>query len=665
MILDELVLHNVGPFSSRQRLLLRPPSVAQPVVLIGAKNGSGKTTVLDAIQLALYGRLARCSTRGDESYDEFLRKSTYRGSSASRGSAIELQFTHASQGKTRTYRVHRSWDVNAAGALKERLEVVRDGILDKGLTEQWAEHIEAILPVRLSPFFFFDGEKIEALADPATAPEVLRTALDALLGLDIVDRLRADLVALERRKRAEAMSSRGYAEEIRALEKVRSTAESLQQTRAQELAAARNRVQTAEKAVSRLQERYVAEGGLLADNHESLAAEQRTCKAKQVEVEQQLRDLASEDLPLALLGGALHEALSATLEAVEGEQATFIAAILNERDKWLLKTVSESGADNIVVQHIETALTTDRAKRAEVDAPTGPILLDSEGRSIARVFLEHTMPATFASAERLVEQHALLSEELVSSERLLAAVPSDEALTQLRSERRSAQSDLESATTAVVRAQGDYEGAQRDREASEKKLDTLLTDKGAAVVQEAELERVLTYSEKARQRLETFRGAATAAHLGRLETLIREAFSSLHRKKDFVQDLRIDSATMTIQLWGAGNERIDAERLSAGERQLLATAILWALGKASGRTLPVVVDTPLGRLDSDHRKQLVQQYFPKASHQVILLSTDEEVDHGQRKALGGTVGREYLLEFDDATKATNVMRGYFWTEVEA
>jgi DNA sulfur modification protein DndD len=665
MILDELVLHNVGPFSSRQRLLLRPPNLAQPVVLIGAKNGSGKTTVLDAIQLALYGRLARCSTRGDESYDEFLRKSTFRGSSASRGSAIELQFTHSSQGKSHTYRIHRSWDVSAAGAVKERLEVVRDGMLDRGLTEQWAEHIEAILPVRLSPFFFFDGEKIEALADPATAPEVLRTALDALLGLDIVDRLRTDLMALERRKRAEALSTRGYAEEIRALEKARGAAEVLQQSRAQELAAARNLQMLTERAVSQLEERYLAEGGLLADNHEALAAELRAAKARQAEVEHQLRDLASDDLPLCLLGDALQGVLSDAQGAVEGEEATLIAKVLSERDKWLLAALSKSGAGSNVVDVIAQSLAADREKRRAVGTPAAPILLDAEGRAIARVLLEHTMPATRESAKRLIELHAELNEEIVKCERLLAAVPSDEALTQLRSERGRVRSEMEVAMASVVRAQSGYDVSQREREASESRLDALLSDKGEAVVDEAETERVLKYSVKARQRLEAFRSAATAAHLGRLEALTREAFSALHRKKDFVQDLRIDSTTMTIQLWGEGHERIDAERLSAGERQLLATAILWALGRASGRTLPVVVDTPLGRLDSDHRGQLVRKYFPNASHQVILLSTDEEVDRGQREALGGSVGREYLLEYDEGAKATKVLSGYFWSEVVA
>ena len=54
--------------------------------------------------------------------------------------------------------------------------------------------------------------------------------------------------------------------------------------------------------------------------------------------------------------------------------------------------------------------------------------------------------------------------------------------------------------------------------------------------------------------------------------------------------------------------------------------MLWALGRTSGRPLPVIIDTPLARLDSDHRRLLVENYFPQASHQVILLSTDTEVD---------------------------------------
>jgi DNA sulfur modification protein DndD len=113
-------------------------------------------------------------------------------------------------------------------------------------------------------------------------------------------------------------------------------------------------------------------------------------------------------------------------------------------------------------------------------------------------------------------------------------------------------------------------------------------------------------------------------------------------------------------LTGGDGHSLPFERLSAGERQLLATSILWGLAKASGRALPTIIDTPLGRLDSSHRRHLLERYFPVASHQVILLSTDEEIDEASLKHLKQFVGREYQLTFNEQDRSTQIEKGYFW-----
>jgi DNA sulfur modification protein DndD len=82
----------------------------------------------------------------------------------------------------------------------------------------------------------------------------------------------------------------------------------------------------------------------------------------------------------------------------------------------------------------------------------------------------------------------------------------------------------------------------------------------------------------------------------------------------------------------------------------------------SGRNLPVAIDTPLGRLDSSHRHNLVERYFPSASHQVILLSTDTEIGRVELEQLQqqDAIAREYLLQYDSAQRQTTVKPGYFF-----
>src|SRR5207248_6815968 len=116
--------------------------------------------------------------------------------------------------------------------------------------------------------------------------------------------------------------------------------------------------------------------------------------------------------------------------------------------------------------------------------------------------------------------------------------------------------------------------------------------------------------------------------------------------------LRIDPETFSIELRGQNGKPILPQQLSAGERQLLAVSLLWGLAQASGRPLPVVIDTPLGRLDGVHRTHLISRYFPQASHQVILLSTDQEIDEAAWHKLRKHVGHAYQLTHDTDTGAT-------------
>jgi DNA sulfur modification protein DndD len=99
--------------------------------------------------------------------------------------------------------------------------------------------------------------------------------------------------------------------------------------------------------------------------------------------------------------------------------------------------------------------------------------------------------------------------------------------------------------------------------------------------------------------------------------------------------------------------------LSAGEKQVYAIAMLWALARTSGRALPMIIDTPLARLDSEHRAAIVERYLPAASHQVIVLSTDTEVDRTLLEKLMPAVSHTFRLEYDSKLGSTAAVPGYF------
>ena len=170
------------------------------------------------------------------------------------------------------------------------------------------------------------------------------------------------------------------------------------------------------------------------------------------------------------------------------------------------------------------------------------------------------------------------------------------------------------------------------------------------------------HARRAQETLRVFRDRVVEQHLSRIQANVEESFRHLLRKQTLVASLRIDHRTYELELRDADGAVLAPARLSAGERQLLAVSLLWGLAKASRRPLPAVIDTPLGRLDSSHRRHLVERYFPSASHQVLLLSTDEEIRGEYLEALRPAVGRSYLVQYDEAARSSTVTQGYFTPE---
>jgi DNA sulfur modification protein DndD len=178
-------------------------------------------------------------------------------------------------------------------------------------------------------------------------------------------------------------------------------------------------------------------------------------------------------------------------------------------------------------------------------------------------------------------------------------------------------------------------------------------------------ERLVEHSERARNTLTQLRERAAARHLDRIADLAVEALEHLLRKERLIARIEIDPVSYAPSFYDRHDRLIHPEQLSAGERQLTALALLWALERASGRPLPVLIDTPLGRLDATHRRHVVSRYLPMASQQVIVLSTDTEIDAGLLEHLMPHVGASYTLAFDSTDDATTIDSGYLDLEVAA
>lgn len=174
--------------------------------------------------------------------------------------------------------------------------------------------------------------------------------------------------------------------------------------------------------------------------------------------------------------------------------------------------------------------------------------------------------------------------------------------------------------------------------------------------------RMTEQAGKTRSTMQEFLRRATERKIDRLSGTITESFRFLLRKRTLVERILIDPTTFAVTLYDNGGTALPRHRLSEGEKQIFAISMLWGLARSSSRPLPAVIDTPMARLDATHRQHLVERYFPKASHQVIILSTDTEVDKKYYDVLRPNLARAYQLDYDEKERATVGREGYFWTD---
>jgi DNA sulfur modification protein DndD len=652
MILETLILENVGVYAGRQEANLSPKP-GKPVILFGGLNGGGKTTILEGLQLCFYGPKARLASRGTTPYKDYLREAIHRGADLGEGAAITVRFRRMVEGETRLYEVKRSWRMGAKG-LEEFLQVWCNGETDTLLTENWADYIEGYLPSGIAHLFFFDGEQIKELAEGEHAAEILGTAIQTLLGLDIVDRLEGDLKVLERRKRAEVMDDE-TAQKLARLQDESRLADEEQGKALMEQGRLMNEAAQLGKVLREAEETFRREGGEAFERRHAIEAEQNRLEREHAAVAVRLRELAAGPAPLLLLDSAMADLEKTVRDEAKIKQARLMVDTLVARDQALLAALNMDELPRGPRRKVADWLEADRREQEALSKQKPKLNADPQlGPEIAHL-RSKVLPDQQAEIEAEVAKLGRLDDALGKVQAQLDRVPAADAVARLQQRLESArsahQAKLADHASAGLRA----EACKRHKETLERQIEQI----GLANVDERfaheDRQRLLKHSEKVRATLAGFRTAVIRKHAARLEGLILESFQQLLRKNRLVTGLSIDPVSFAVVLTGNDGQPLPFNRLSAGERQLLATSLLWGLARASGRPIPTVIDTPLGRLDSSHRHHLVERYFPVASHQVILLSTDEEIAEEYHDGIKPYVAREFRLEHDDKLSRTSII----------
>jgi len=661
VILRSLNLENFGLFAGQVviDLSVRPKSGKASIVLVGGKNGAGKTTILEAVRLALYGKRALGSSVGQAEYGEYLRQRIHRPPKvdvAPQGASVGLEFDYAESGVLRHYRIRRSWAARTK-SVTEELVIEQDGSqLTDVRREEWQEFLHDLIPPGVSQLFFFDAEKIQELADSQTDQEQLAGAIRSLLGIELISRLRDDLgLYLARQNR------NGNGRDSERLEELGTELEVIEGKSAilrEQLADLRARRDAEAREAERCRLRFLREGGDLAARRQLLEREKESITAQIDQLQSELGDLANGLLPFAAAPRVTRKFAACLLkpEATGVDaRANFLSGLRHSLKDWR-KTAAPPRKGRWDSKHwadLQLFLAS-WSKESMGGQPVAGLLGGASRQSLStwlrdvHALVRPRLRALGVELERLNSRQ----EELAV---LLARAAAGDGASLLE-ELRQAEQRVGATDALIGAASGELGQCRVVTERLTRERRELLEKQQ----NQAQQDRRATLAATAARALIVYEQKVTFRKLDQLRQEFVSCFNLLSRKGDIVSAVSVDPVSFEVTLANAEGVSVPKAALSAGEKQIYAIAMLWALARTSGRPLPMIIDTPLARLDSDHRGNLVKRYFPTASHQVLVLSTDTEVDADYFEMLSPHISRAYHLRYDARTGRTALEEGYFW-----
>lgn len=676
MLLTKIVLNNFAAFEGTQVFDLTPAeSPEQNIVLIGAMNGAGKTTLLDAVKLCLYGEAERLSgvVPQRESPSEFIsaRFNHNARERHEREMFIELTFDEVEfHSSTHQISVRRTWKFHAVKGTYDGddFTITKDGkLLEIVDSEHWQDFINDTIPPGIAGFFFFDGEKIQQLANDTNDRAVLRESIRTLLGLSVYGRLNDDLVKHSDDIRRD--SDKITNAQIKQLEAEEAQFQELIEANREKFHDLQNQLYQLTQQDDEIEREARRVAGTGADSREDLQREIAQAEAQKRAANDEILRVASEFLPFAIAGKICDE----LRDQIEGEERLrqWEAAktrVHPQLDRIVKRVFHDDNAPRPPKPDITPRQRTFYADRLteEWEALFIPKPKDASDTVLHELSpkderqilgtLDQISVQTLGALKDLLKQRERATKRLQDANRELRTLPEDNThLAALFDARRANDTQKQTLNRELGKLEDEHARLERDLRSAGERIENY---KLKLIAAEADRERI-ALARQVQDALVHYERELQQRKLEELERRTTEMYSRLARKSDFVGKVKIDPNTFDVTVHDTRGRTREKRSLSAGEKQIYAISLLWGLARTSNIELPIIIDTPFARLDSAHRTKIAQHYFPHASEQVIVLSTDEEIDHRYIELLKPYVGRSYLVEHIDSERKSVIREGYF------
>ncbi|MCZ8538305.1 DNA sulfur modification protein DndD [Paenisporosarcina quisquiliarum] len=666
MLLKKLVFDNYKTYYGIQEIdLFIPKNIrdekGQNIILVGGLNGAGKTTILKAILYVLFGKRGMSETEHKRLFSNVINNTFFEEGGLECSLSLVLE---TDSGEEWNLKAKWFFDKYKRVTHEERnLEVKKPGSsLSKKARidniEVYNKFIDRIIPYHAAPFFIFDGEEIKDIILRQNSHE-MKEAIHKITGMEAYKQLLSDLQFYKNSvesKIAKSVSVVKLKNIKNDLEIIDQEINNLEVKRDKYLAEIRN----FDKLINATKE---ARNAKMSRNSKS----REVIVKKQSRVETELK-IKQDELENYLQKYTINIILREKIYKLK-KQLKLENEINHRR---ILQNASLTPYRNFISQllnkNIDPALTKEQVIQIQELGEEIWIKENSIQNNVSSDYIEiHDISNNDYNhlANIPIKDEIQVTKYINEIEKLQQSLNSLEL--EIRSAPESVDLDEENnKIDLLTKKLGEidlrYKSIMKKLSLKIEERTNLKNQVSRLADQDGSLEDLQKTKEdmgKIINTLEQYVAEVTTMKA----TLIKEEFSKmlqkLFRKQDEFGNIEFDIKTYSIRLYNDKMQEISIEERSAGEMQMISSALIWALTKASDLSLPIVIDTPLGRLDSYHRNHLINYYYKELSEQVIILSTDTEITKEYIKVMEEHSYKQYMLDYNETKKYTIIRDGYF------
>ena len=657
-------LYNYGIYKGKHSISLSDQDSGKNVTLVGGMNGRGKTTILDSIFLCLYGRKSTEYITGKKEAYHKLLKDHINKSAEDKSSYIKLIMEMDDDDGT-IITVTRAWKMSGK-KIDTTLQVEKNGIDDIYLSENWEYYVEELIPFGIAKFFFFDNEKISQIADD-DAFDKIKDSIKSVMGVTTIESLCAHIEKIRKEKNSNLKKSGSdlLTKESEELTQNIEDAETIIRNLFAQKASLIPKLAKLNDKLEQTEQVFWKKGGNLGLNHDDILRDQHTLKEQAASLKEEAIALASNPAtPLCLCNSLTISAYNKICSEENARAKKYSLPVVSTLYDSLLKEFQgefseTSDSYKLLTTIIEHQLN-ELKQEAQSDSSSS---LTPLARTLIDKFVSEDSSALKHKALTIVAENKKVLTALQQLEVHLSSSAEKTDTIKLLGDIKNLQSQKTQLESDINKCEEQIRSAQYKKEQLERQLNKVLLKIAADADTSDDNVRIIEYSTITLEIMQEFVHRLQYQKVNQLEMNITSCFEFLAQKQAIITSISIDPETLDITLRDYNGGVLLKDQLSAGEKQMFAISILWGLALSSGYKLPVIIDTPMARLDSAHRSNFINRYLPNASSQVIVLSTDEEINGKYLEDIRKYVNTSYTLVYDEVEKCSSIQPGYFGGKV--